>query len=166
MSKQFWGFLGVGAVVVAVAVWFIWSGTAGNHLTLSGKIIKVRSMPLEEGRSLVVVDFRVTNPSDIPFVVSEVSISIQRPAGMPLKGQEVSRGDVDTMFAAHPILQPKYNDVLAPPDQIAPGKTLDRMAEASFEASSSEIDARKQIVVHIEDVDGAGFDIEEKPETK
>lgn len=166
MSKQFWSFLAVGAVVVAIVVWFIWSGTESNHLTLSGKVIKVRSMPLEDGHTLVVVDFRVTNPSGVPFVVSEVSMSIQRPAGMPLKGQEVSKGDVDTMFQAHPILQPKYNDVLAPPDQIPPGKTLDRMAEASFEAPTNEIDSRKQIVVHIEDVDGAGFDIEEKPEPK
>jgi len=166
MSKQFWTFLGVGAVVVAIVVWFIWSGTESNHLTLSGKIIKVRSMPLEEGRTLVLVDFRVTNPTSVPLVVNEVSMSIEPPAGTPLKGQEVSKSDVDTMFAAHPILQPKFNDVLAPPDQIPPGKTLDRMAEASFEASGNQIDSRKQVVVHIVDVDGAGFDIEEKPAAK
>ncbi len=166
MSKQFWSFLAVGAVVVAIVVWFIWSGTESNHLTLSGKVIKVRSMPLEDGHSLVVVDFRVTNPTSVPLVVNDVSMSIERYKDTPLKGQEVSKSDVDTMFQAHPILQPKFNDVLAPPDQIPPGKTLDRMVEASFEAPANEIDSRKQIVVHIEDVDGAGFDIQEKPETK
>lgn len=156
----------MGAVAVAIVVWFVWSGTAPNHLTLDGKIIKVRSIPLDSGTSLVVVDFRVTNPSGVPLVIREVSLSAERYKDTPLKGQEVSKGDVDTMFESHPLLQPKYNDVLAPGDQIPPGKTLDRMAEASFEASETGIEARKGIVLHIEDVDGAGFDISEHPEQK
>ena len=52
----------------------IWSGTKSAHLELTGKILKVRSIPLEGGSSLVVVDFRVTNPSGIPFETREVSL--------------------------------------------------------------------------------------------
>jgi hypothetical protein len=66
------------------------------------------------------------------------------------------------MFDSLPSLGPKYSDVLAPGETIAPGKTIDRMAEATFEVPKSVADSRKQIILHVEDVDGAGFDIPEK----
>jgi hypothetical protein len=162
MSKQFWSFLAVGLVAVALAVSAIWSGTKSNHLELTGKILKVRSIPLEGGSSLVVVDFRVTNPSGVPLVIREVSLSMERYKEDPLPGVEVSRADVDTMFQAQPLIGVKYNDVLAPPETIPPGKTIDRMAEASFEAPETAVEVRKGMVLRIEDVDGAGFDILEK----
>jgi hypothetical protein len=83
-----------------------------------------------------------------------------------LKGLEVSRSDVDTMFEHHPLLGAKEYDVLAPPETIPPGKTVFRMAEASFQASESAVSSRKAMVVHIEDVDGAGFDVSEKKDEK
>jgi hypothetical protein len=162
MSKQFWTFLAVGLAAVGLAVAAIWSGTKSNHLDLTGKILKVRSLELEPGSTLVVVDFRVTNPSGVPFVVQQVSMKMERFKEDPLDGVEVSRTDVDTMFQAKPLIGVKYNDVLAVRDTIAPGRTIDRMAEASFDAKESDMEFRKGIVLHIEDVDGAGFDISEK----
>ena len=93
MSKQFWAFLGVGLVVVAIAVSAIWSGTKSAHLELTGKILKVRSIPLEGGSSLVVVDFRVTNPSGIPFETQNVSLSMERYKEETLEGTEVAKPD-------------------------------------------------------------------------
>jgi hypothetical protein len=162
MSKQFWSFLGIGLVAVGIAVWAIWAGTKSAHLDLTGKILKVRSIPLESGTSLVVVDFRVTNPSGVPLVIREVSLSMERYKEDPLPGVEVSRADVDTMFQAQPLIGVKYNEVLAPPETIPPGRTIDRMAEASFEAPETAVEVRKGMVLHVEDVDGAGFDIAEK----
>jgi len=161
MTKHFWGFLGVGLAVVAIVVAMVWTSTKPNHLDIDGKIIRVRTMALGE-RTLVLVDFRVTNTSGVPLVTREVSMKIDQNGKPALDGVEVSKPDVDVLFDAHPQLAPKYNDVLAPPDQIAPGKTLDRMAEASFEAPLGQIDSRKGVIVHIEDVDGAEFDIAEK----
>jgi hypothetical protein len=163
MTRQFWGFLAVGLAVMAIVVALIWSSTKSAHLDLDGKIIKVRSIPLGGDTALVVVDFRVTNPSGVPLVIREVSMKMERYGQEPtLDGLMVSKGDVDTLFKAHPLLGTKYNDVLGPPDTIPPGKTLDRMAEASFEAPEATVEVRKGVVLHIEDVDGAGFDIVEK----
>lgn len=170
MSKQFWSFLAVGLVAVGVFVASVWNGTKGNHLDLTGKIVRVRTTALPDS-TLMVVDFRVTNPSDVPLVIREVSLKLDqyKPGAKPdakqqdlLAGTEVSRSDVDTMFDSLPALGPKYNDVLAPGETIAPGKTIDRMAEATFEVSKSVADSRKQVILHVEDVDGAGFDIPEK----
>jgi hypothetical protein len=162
MSRQFWSFLAVGLVVVGAGVALIWSGTKPNHLDLDGKFLNVRTIELGDGADLVVADFRITNPSGVPFVIREVSMNMEQYGQEPLKGLEVSRSDVDFLFREHPLLGTKDNDVLAPPETIAPGKTLYRMAEASFQAPQSAVASRKNLVLHIEDVDGAGFDISEK----
>lgn len=162
MTRQFWSFLAVGLAIVGAAVALIWSGTKSNHLDLDGKFLNVRAVPLGDGTELVVIDFRVTNPSGVPFVVREVSMNMEMYGNEPLKGLEVSKQDVNVMFQEHPLIGAKDNDVLGPPDQIPPGKTLYRMAEAAFQASESAVNSRKGFVLHIEDVDGAGFDIEEK----
>jgi hypothetical protein len=162
MSKQFWGFLVVGLVAVGLVVAMIWSGTEKAHLDLTGKIIKVRTVPIDGKTTLVVVDFRVSNPSGIPLVIREVSLQVERYKEDPLKGTEVSRSDVDTMFELFPRIGVKYSDVLAPPETIAPGKTIDRMAEATFELPEAAVEVRKAVTLHVEDVDGAEFDITEK----
>jgi hypothetical protein len=162
MSKQFWGFLVVGLVAVGLAVAMIWSGTEKAHLDLTGKIIKVRSIAVDGKSTLVVVDFRVTNPSAIPLVIREVSLKMDRYKEDPVTGTEVSRSDVDTMFQAFPRIGVKYNDVLAPPETVEPGKTIDRMAEATFDLSEAAVEVRKAVTLHVEDVDGAEFDITEK----
>lgn len=140
----------------------IWSGTEKAHLDLTGKIIRVRSIPVDDKTSLVVVDFRVTNPSAIPLVIREVSLKMERYKEDTLEGTEVSRSDVDTLFETFPRLGVKYNDVLAPPETVEPGKTIDRMAEATFEVPQAAVEVRKAITLHVEDVDGAEFDITEK----
>jgi hypothetical protein len=161
MSKQFWIFLGVGLVAVGIAVAAIWTGTKGAHLDLTGKIVRVRSIPLQGETSLVVVDFRVTNPSEVPLVIREVSLKMEFYGKQPVGGIEVSKSDVDTMFTEFPSIGPKYSDVLAPPETVEPGKTIYRMAEATFGMSQAAIEVRKAVILHIEDVDGAGFDIVE-----
>jgi hypothetical protein len=166
MSKQFWAYLGVGLVAVGLIVAAVWSGTEPNHLALTGKIIRVRTMTLTPESALVVVDFRVTNPSGVPLVLREVSLKLDRGDKGLLTGVETSRSDVDTLFDSFPALGPKYNDVLSPPQTIVPGKTIDRMAEASFDVPESAARSRKGVILHVEDVDGAGFDIPEFTEKK
>jgi LEA14-like dessication related protein len=161
MSKQFWGFLVVGLVMVGLGVAAIWSGTKKQHLDLTGKVIKVRSVAVDDKSTLVVVDFRVTNPSAIPLVLREVSLKMERYKEDPLDGLKVSKSDVDTMFQIFPRIGVKYSDVLAQGETITPGKTIDRMAEATFETTEPVVEYRKAMVLHFEDVDGAGFDIAE-----
>ena len=132
MTKQFWSFLLVGLAIVGVAVAFIWSGTKPNHLELESKFLGVRAAPIGEGRELVIANFRISNPSGVPLIIREISMQLELYAQPPLKGLEVSRSDVDTMFQLHPLLGGKDYDVLADGDTIAPGQTIYRMAEAAF----------------------------------
>ena len=162
MSKQFWGFLIVGLAVAGAITAIFMRATKSAHLEVDGKIIKVRAVSLDSDSTLVAVDFRISNTSGVPLVVSGVSMKLEQNGAETLDGLEVSKSDVDTLFQAHPLLGVRYNDVLGAPDHLPAGKTIDRMAEASFMAPLAAVDQRKDIILHIEDVDGAGFDIVEK----
>ena len=110
----------VGLAVVGIGLGFLWMGTKGNHLELNGTILKVRTMPLSPVASLVVVDFRVTDPSDIPFVIKSASLTLEPATGATLDGMVVSKPDIENVFKYNPILGPKFNDVLGIKDRIEP----------------------------------------------
>ena len=98
MNKRLLIFFGLGVVAIAIAVVVIVSANKGSHLELQGKILKVRTGPLGEGNSIAVIDFRVENPSDKPFVVRTVDISLEKRNGEMVDGVTVSRGDLKQLF--------------------------------------------------------------------
>jgi hypothetical protein len=155
-------FLIVGLVVVGIALTFLLVGTKGNHLELNGTILKVRVLPLSPVASLVVVDFRVTDPSDIPFVMKGASLTLEPASGPILDGMTVSKPDVENVFKYNPILGPKFNDVLGIKDRIEPHQRLDRMVGARFEIPESQAEDRKAIHLHVEEMDGVTADLVEK----
>jgi hypothetical protein len=151
-----------GLAVVAIALGFLLIGTKGNHLELKGTILKVRVMPLSPVASLVIVDFRVSNPSDVPFVMKDASLTLEPATGTILDGMGVAKSDIENVFKYNPILGPKFNDVLGIKDKIAPHQRLDRMVGARFEIPESQAEDRKAIHLHIEDLDGVTADLVEK----
>jgi hypothetical protein len=162
VSKQFWMFLLIGLAAVGIGIGFMWIGTKGNHLELTGTILKVRVMPLSPVASLVIVDFRVVNPSDIPFVMKGASLTLEPASGATLDGMTVSKSDIENVFKYNPILGPKFNDVLGIKDRIEPRQRLDRMVGARFELPEAQTEDRKAIHLHVEEMDGVTADLVEK----
>ena len=85
----------------------------------------------------MVADFRVKNPSDVPFVVRTATTRLDPVSGEPVDGTPISKPDVENVFKYEKLLGPKYNDVLSIEDQIAPHQTVDRMVGARFEMGES-----------------------------
>ena len=156
------GSLIAGLVVVAIAIGFLLIGTKGNHLELKGTILKVRVMPLSPVASLVIVDFRVSDTSDVPFVMKDAKLTLETATGEILDGMSVSKPDVENVFKYNPILGPKFNDVLGIKDRIEPHQRLDRMVGARFEITDAQAEDRKAIHLHIEEIDGVTADLVEK----
>lgn len=162
MSKGFWIFLAAGLAVVGGLIFTMLTATQGAHLRLEGKILKVRVLALPgSAASIVVADFRVTNPSNVPFVVNSVTFRLQPATGDAADGTTISKSDIENIFRYQKFLGPKYNDTLSLQDRIAPHKTADLMAGARFEMSESAVNSRKSIRVRIEDVDGTAAEITE-----
>jgi hypothetical protein len=162
VTKQFWTFLLIGLGVVAVGIFTLLSTTKGSHLVLTGEVLKVRVLALNPQASLVVADFRATNPSNIPFVVRTVEMWLDPPSGDPIESQSVSKADIDNVFKYEKLIGPKYNDVLSIKDEIAPHQTADRMTGGRFELPESSIAARKTLRLRIVDLDGATSELVEK----
>jgi hypothetical protein len=135
----------------------------GAYIDLPGKVLKVRTAPLDEGSAVAVVDFRVSNPADYPFVVRTVNVAMEDNLGAESVGQTVSELDARQLFQAIPLLGQKFNDTLLMRDSVPPHNSWDRMVAARFEVPESKLEARKRLVVRIEEVDGKVFDL---PETK
>jgi hypothetical protein len=143
----------VGVVVIALSVWGILYSHRGAHLELHGKILKIRTGKLSDQDSIAVLDFRVQNISDVPFVVRVVEVTVDKPDGTPQESVIISKMDMHQLFEFNRFLGDQYNDSLSLKDKIAPHETVDRMVAAHFDIPSKELES-KTIHLSIQDVDG------------
>lgn len=162
MSKNFLIALGVGIVCIAVAVAGILYMQKGARVGVSGQFLKVRSAPLDESSTIVVLDFRVTNPSDYPFVPRNVTVIYEDPSGNRTEGITAPELDAKHVFEGIPTLGEKYNQTLIERDKVPPRGQLDRMVMARFNLPETQLQGRKQFVIKVEEIDGQIFEIPEK----
>src|ERR1700728_1381512 len=139
MSKQLLIFVGIGVLAVGVLLFLTVSGNQGSHLQLTGKILKVRTGALGDTNSIAVLDFRVENPSDIPFVVGNVELTIEKKTGEMVDGVTTSKADLKQLFQYNRFLGDQYNEGLGMKDTIAPHSMVDRMVAARFEMSNKDL---------------------------
>jgi hypothetical protein len=162
----------VGLACIAIAVGGIFYMQRGDKIDLPGKILKVRTAVLDDGKSdrgpdhpatsVAVIDFRVTNPSDVIFEVRTVTVHMIDNTGKTFEGQITSDSDAAAMMQALPVLGEKFNKTLMVRERIGAHGAQDRMVAARFEVPLEQLDARKNLVVRIEEVDGKSFEISER----
>ena len=163
LSKNFLIAVGAGLVCVAILVTGIVYMQRGAHVTVSGQILKVRTAPLSDSATLLVLDFRVTNPADYPFLTRKVTAIFEDAAGNRTEGLTASEIDAQHIFQGIPVLGEKYNPTLIENSEVAPRGTLDRMVASRFEMPEAAIQGRKRFVVRIEEKNRGGvFEISEK----
>ena len=95
MTNRFLAAFGIGLVCIAVAVAGILYMQRGAHLELPAKILKVRTAPLDENSSVVVIDFREQySPGQQipPFVVVSASELLGGRSEPALRGKAVLIG--------------------------------------------------------------------------
>ena len=162
MRNNFMVAFGIGLAVIALTVGGIFYMQRGDRMELPGKILKVRTAPLDEDSSIAVIDFRITNPSNILFEVRTVTVEMEDSQGKNYLGQSVSEMDAKRLFEALPVLGPKFNPTLIMRDRIGSHGSADRMIAARFKAPLALLDGRKRFVVRIEEVDGKTFEYAER----
>jgi hypothetical protein len=154
MSKTLIITFAIGIAVIAVAIGGVFYMQRGAHITLPGKVLKVRTAPLDDNSSVAVIDFRVTNPSDYKFMAKSVTVVLEDKNGTQTDGETSSQMDTERLMAGIPLLGQKYNDTLKERDTVPSHGTMDRMVAARFEVPEAKLDARKRFVVRVEEVDG------------
>ena len=156
-------FFGIGLVVAAVLLGAAMFWQRSSQLEMSGSILKVRTLALDDRSAAVILDLRVANPSHYTVVVRRADIALVDLSGNTLEGEAISEMDVRRLFEYFPILGQKYNDSLVVRTKIGPGLSLDCMLAARFEVSEQQLKARQRLRIHIEDLDGPSLDLVEQP---
>ena len=135
---------GVGLVVVIVLILGTLVTTKGGHLTLEGKVMKVRTLATDDKNSIAIVDFRVHNAAGIPFMSREAKVIVTKADGTTVEGQTTAKTDLDRVFDYYKILDPSTNPVLIQRDRVKAGETMDRMVAALIELPESEYGAAQE----------------------
>ena len=151
--------LGVLVVVIAVIVFL----NRGSHVVVEGSIQQVRVQEMDKKSAVALVDFRFTNPSNYPLIVRTITMVVVDRDGLRHEGMTVSEADTDRLFQYFPLLGQKFNRTLKIRDRVEAHQSMDRMLCARFEVPDSTIETRRQILIRVEDVDGAISEIAEAP---
>lgn len=154
-------FLGIGLVVVALAVAGIFYNQRGAHVELLGSILKVRTLPLDETSAAAIIDFRARNPSDYPFVVRTVEVTMTDSSGKSNDGSVISETDATNLFQYFPALGQKFNPSLILRTKIKARESMDRMLAVRFEVPEKVLQERQGLRIHIVELDGPEADIVE-----
>src|ERR1051326_8428208 len=151
-------FVGVGVLIVGIALAVILYGNKGSHLELKGEIIKIRMGAIDEHNTAAVLDVRIENISDVPFVVGDVKITAEQPNGDKSEGMIISKSDFKQLLDYNKFLGKQFNEGLAMKDKIAPHQTVDRMVAVRFALPQHDVEKSKQIRLWIRDMDGPEFE--------
>jgi hypothetical protein len=91
-----------------------------------------------------------------------VDVTATGAGGANYTSTPVSEVDAKRIFEYYPILGQKYNTSLLARDKIPGRKSEDRMIVARFEIPVAKLDARTNLKIRIEDVDGPVSEMVEK----
>jgi hypothetical protein len=152
---SFLKYLAIAGLIVAGLLALVLYNNRGSQVRLESKILKTRLIPADDASTLAVLEVRITNPSNIKFVVREVHPKVILADRTELDGIPVAQVDLDRVLDALKIHGPRYNPVLKARDSFKGSWQGDRTVAATFPRSTAEIERRKGFVILVDDVDGA-----------
>ena len=143
---------------MAGLVFGVFSSTKGSHLQLQGQVLKARTGALADTDSVAVLDFRLQNPSSLPFVVRTMKLILEKADGQMEVGSLISKTDLKKLFDYNRFLGSPYNDALSIRDKVPPHGQIDRMVAARFDVPQQQLESSKALHIWMQDMDGAEFE--------
>ncbi len=164
-SKSLWICAGIGLVIVAALIKGGLFLSRDSHVELVGAIQKVRTGKLDDQRSVVVTDFRVTNPSAYPFQIKDLELELTS-GGKVIMGRFIPETDTKNLFLGVPELGEKFNSSFRIKERVEKKASVDRMLAFAVDVPVSVLEARTKLVVRIREVDGPVSELVEEPRTR
>ena len=161
MEKQTITVFGAAAGIVVLGIAGFLFLNRGSRLELEGSVQKVRTQSLDADNTFAVVDFRFSNTSDYPFVVKEVTVTLEGKDGSKKVGTILPEMDAKRIIGYYKEIGPKYNDSLTMRTKIPGRQTADRMIAVTFNVPVAQVEARKRLVLKIDDLDGPSSEVAE-----
>jgi hypothetical protein len=162
MNPRLLASIGVAMLLLGLVGWFGHSASSDKRLQLSGEILKVRSLSLTPESTLVMLDYRVKNESEVTFALKEDTILWTDANGKEHEGTHVTRPDLDRILQHLHAAGPKYNEMLVMREKITGKAMIDRMSAASIPVSEADFGNRKSVKLRLTDLDGQAFELLER----
>jgi len=162
MNRELLKYAGIGLAGLLVLTAVLLYMNRGAHVVLDGSILSVRTQDMDEQSAVAVIDFRFVNPSDYTFIVRATEVILEDSTGLPHVGKPVAEIHVDQLFEYYPLLGQKYNETMKMRDRAEPDESMDRMICALFNLPANSIEARRRLIIRVEDVDGVVSEIVEE----
>lgn len=162
MNLRLTAFFGVAMALLGLAAWFSYSATSDTRLQVSGEVLKVRSLALTPESTLIILDYRLKNDSDVTFVLKEDTILWTDVDGKEHEATHVTRPDMDRILQYTQQAGPKYNEMFVVREKLTGKAMIDRMSAASIAVSEADFAKRKSIKLRLADVDGSTFELLER----
>jgi hypothetical protein len=143
-----------GLLAVGIALFLILEGNRGSYLVLEGSIRETRVIAFDENSSGVLVDLRIHNPADYPYVVEGGTLELDLPDGATPAIAPVAASYIDTMLRFDPAAGARRSEVLLPRSRLNPKQMVDRMLAFRVDAPAERIRNRKGLRLIIEEADG------------
>lgn len=141
------GLLGA-AIVTGVILFYNWGATP----RLSGVVTQVRTLGMDEGSSVAILNFEATNTSNYELSVQTREMVIVDAQGNELEGKILSVFDIQQLFKYFPALGGMGDEPLTDNRHLAPGESMRGLAAARFEIPKHKLDERQEIVFRTLDV--------------
>ncbi|MEP7367160.1 MAG: hypothetical protein ABI972_28195 [Acidobacteriota bacterium] len=155
-------YVGLGLLIVAVLLAIVFVKNRGSQIRIEGTMKKVRMQKLDDKSTLLVFDFRFSNPADYPFIVADVTSTCTLKDASEITGELVTDADAKPLFDYHALtLGAKYNESLIRKSRVAPKTIEDRMIAMTYAVEPEVLANRTGCVLSVKDVDGAVSTIRE-----
>lgn len=138
----------LGAALVAGAILFY---NKDATPTLSGEITEVRTLAMDEGSSVAIVNFTGTNASNRLMIIHQRELAITDQDGIVHTGLPIQISDVRNLFQYFPILGEMKDEPLPPRTELESGKELRGMVAARFNLPKNTLDSRQALVLRVYD---------------
>jgi hypothetical protein len=162
MSRTFAMSLGIGAVFIAVVAAFVVYGNRSSFLVPTGRILQVRTAPMTDDSSILLIDFEATNPSGREMRIRYITVAIHTPDGASPDNMAIAGTDLPMLFRAHPELGRLDHPYAHEREVIGPGQTVDQIIAVRYDLSESDLKKRKDLQLVVEDVTGPKLELTAK----
>lgn len=162
MSRNLAIGFGIGLVVIALVAFFVVYGNRASYLQPTGRILEVRTAPLDENTSALLVDFELTNPSGREMTPRFITLTVHKPDGSAPDNMAIAGPDLPMLFRAHPDLGKLEHTAARDREHIAPGQTVDRIIAVRYDFPESDLKRRKDLQLVVEDVTGPRLELTAK----
>ena len=155
MNNNFAKAFGIGLAAVAVIVCIILFMQQGAQVNVQCQA-KTRTLATSDIESLVIADLHLTNPSSYPFIIRDVTVTLESDKGNVTRGV-ASRSDAERYFAATPQSGP-YHPAFFTKAPVPAKGSIDYTVLSGFSMPEQMLKDGKRFRITILELDGKSFD--------